>query len=197
MKQLWILAMAGAIALTGCNNGVINLPDVNLTIPIVESVKIGPSTGVSPGIPVVGVPVDLGEFCDIIDPDAIADQIRDAVGETAAGLIEIESITLKGIVFSARRGSFATFDEFALSIKPQGGEKRPFGAISAEDGLGVGFTITTDDPIDLLDFFAATDCFSAELAITGTTPETDLEMRLDAFITVSASASVVKGLSLF
>jgi hypothetical protein len=194
MRLAGMLFAAGAVALSGCNNGAINLPDVNLTIPIVESVKIGPASGVTPGIPVVAVPFDLGEFCDIIDPDAIAAQIQDALGETAAGLIEVESISLKGVVFSARNGSFATFDEFALSITPKGGAEIPFGDISASDGLGSGFTITTENPIDVLDFFASTDCFSAELTLTGTTPSVNLDMRLDAFVTVSSRVSVVKGL---
>jgi len=192
MRLLGMLVSVFALGLAGCNNGAISLPAVNLTIPIVESVKIGPATGVSPGIQIVEAPFDLGEFCGIVDPDAIAAQIQDALGETAAGLVEIDSITLKGVVFSVRSGTFASFEELALSITPKGGATVPFGDISSTDGLGTGFTITTADPIDVLDFFADTDCFNAELTITGKTPSSNLDMRLGAFVTVSSHVSVAK-----
>lgn len=189
-----LLLMAGAAALAGCNNGGINLPDVNLTVPIVESVKLGPSTGVSPGVPIVDVSFGLGEFCGIVDQDAIAAQIQDALGETAAGLVEVDSITLNGVVFSVRSGSFASFDRLALTITPTGGAAIPFGEISSDSGLGTGFTITTENPIDVLTLFANTDCFSAALSISGTTPTANLDMRLGAYVTVSSHVSVAKAL---
>lgn len=194
MKLPGMLLSIVALGLAGCNNGAINLPDVNLTIPIVESVKIGPATGVAPGIQIVEVPFDLGEFCGIVDPDAITAQIQDALGETAAGLVEIDSITLKGVVFSVRSGTFASFEELALSITPKGGATTAFGDISSTDGLGTGFTITTTDPIDVFAFFANSDCFSAELTLTGKTPTANLDMRLGAFVTVSSHVSVAKAL---
>jgi hypothetical protein len=180
-----------ALFATGCQNGI-ELPAVNLTLPLVNNVTLGPSAGVPGGVTVAGAEFALGEFCGIVDEEAIDEAIRAALGETAAGLIEIKSITLKGIVFTARAGNFNSFDLLALSIAPKDGALIPFGSLSAESGFGLGFTISADDPIDLREFLAATDCFAAALALTGTTPATDLKMRIDAFVTVEATASVTK-----
>lgn len=191
MKRLRLLSVLCApLLLLGCNGGVIKLPPVSASLPIIESVKLGPATGIVGNIPIVKATLPLGEFCDIISPAQIQDEIRTALGDTAAGLLQVNRVLLRGITFSTASGDFSSFTEVGLTIKPRFGAEIPLGTATDTGGLGESFTLSASGDVDLLALLNSTNCLSATLTLTGRTPTQNLDLQLVAQVEVEAQVTL-------
>lgn len=183
-------ALCTLLALAGCNGGAITLPPVSASLPIIDSVKLGPSTGIGGNIPIIKSTLPLGEFCDVLSPTQIQTEIRNALGDTAAGLLQVNHVYLRGITFTTGTGDFSSFTEVGLTIKPRFGTEIPLGTASSTGGLGTSFTLPASGDIDLLALLSSSNCLSATLTLTGRTPTQDLDLQLVAQVEVQAQVSL-------
>lgn len=189
MKRFVLFALPFLLLAAGCQ-GPVKLPAINLTEPLDDSIIFGPGAGVAPGQQVTNATFSLGLYCDAVNEDAIRAQVRAVVGDTVGSMITLNRILLTGIVFSVRSGSLAGFESITVNITPAGGAPVPFGTITNETGLGSGFTITPDVDFDALALLGGANCLGITMTYTGTTPAKDLDLRLDAYVTVEAEASM-------
>lgn len=191
MNKIRLLAALWALlALAGCNGGAINLPPVSASLPIIDSVKLGPGTGIVGNIPIVNSTLPLGEFCDVLSPTQIQTEIRNALGDTAAGFLQINKVYLRGITFTTASGNFSSFTEVGLTIKPRFGTAIPLGTVSNSAGLGTTFTVPASGDLDLLALLSSSNCLSATLTLTGRTPTQNLDLNLVAQVEVQAQVSL-------
>jgi hypothetical protein len=173
------------LLLTGCPPS--GPSPVNATIPIGLNVRLGPGAGLEPGEDVTNLSFPLGEFCQILDSAALQQIVQNASG--TEGPLDINRVLLKGIVFSLRRGDFLGFDHIDLYLQLGANPEQLYGTINADAGLGTGFTLTpaSTDEIDLIPLLATDNCLTLRMVFSGTTPSINLDMRLDAFVTIEAT----------
>ena len=122
--------------------------------------------------------------------DDIDSSIRAALGDTAAGLLKVNRVLLRGITFSTGSSDFSSFTEVGLTIKPRFGTEIPLGTVTAAGGLGDTFTVPASGDIDLLALLNSTNCLSATLTLTGRTPTENLDLTLVAKVDVEAQVSL-------
>lgn len=188
MNPKYLVAVA-LLLLAGCPPST-EIPPVNATIPVVGIVRFGPDGGVEPGQHVVNFDFPIGEHCGILNVGLLEEAVHTAVGADAEGPLTINSVLLKSFVVSVRKGDFLGFNQIDLFVQFGDGAEFLFGSITADEGLGMGFAINATQDYELTQLLAANDCITLRMVFTGTTPSVNLDMRIDAFVTINSSLAV-------
>lgn len=185
MTRNCLAATALLLLLAGCPSA--GPSPINATIPIGLNVRLGPGVGLEPGEDVSDLSFPLGEFCQILDSAALQQIVQNATG--SEGPLDINRVLLKGIVFSLRRGDFLGFQHIDLYLQLGANPEQFYGTINADAGLNTGFTLTptSTDELDLIPLLATDNCITLRIVFSGTTPSINLDMRLDAFVTIEAT----------
>lgn len=168
-KQLLKCGVIAAVAgiffiaqLPGCAG--FPLPPIPVEIVLVENVEI-PALAAIAG----SADVSLGVVCDLFTPESLDAMVREAAGDRIGDLVSITRVDLVATDITATGGDFDPFETATLDlvIEGSGGEAFILGTAANNEGLGTEFSLTLDNPVDLLNDLEEDACGSPELHLDG------------------------------
>lgn len=187
-----ILAVAGmsVTQLTGCGGcGGVPVPIRDITLPIASNITLPAVTDAS-GTAQVGI----GEVCDLFSEEDLDALVRQQAGDAIADRVSLNAVELKSVnVMTVGESTFSPFTSANLSLDVTGGETIDMGSAMNASGLGTSFSLTRDEPLELIEALGGDDCVSPILTLEGAGAN-DVET---ATFTVEVVVDVILGASLF
>jgi hypothetical protein len=138
-------------------------PPIPVTLELRQGVEISAIAAASGE-----VDVPLGEVCGLFNEEELEALVRAAAGDLIADLTTITRIDLKSTDVSATAGNFNPFETAELDIDVDGSDDPLIlGTAVDNDGLGTAFSLTLDDPVDLLNDLTEDQCATPVLHLDG------------------------------
>jgi hypothetical protein len=160
-----VAAVAGIFSiaqLPGCAG--FPLPPIPVEFVLVENVEI-PALAAIAG----SADVSLGVVCDLFSPEDLNAMVRAAAGDLIGDHLTITRVDLEATDITATEGNFDPFETATLDlvVEDSGGEALILGTAADNDGLGTEFSLTLDNPVDLLNDLEEGECGAPELHLDG------------------------------
>ncbi len=112
--------------------------------------------------------VALGEVCGLFNEEELEAMVRAAAGNLIADLTDITRVDLKSTDITATEGSFDPFETAELDIDVDGADDPLIlGTAADNDGLGTEFSLTLENPVDLLNDLSEDQCNTPVLHLDG------------------------------
>lgn len=112
--------------------------------------------------------VALGEVCGLFNEEELDALVRAAAGNLIADLAVITRVDLKSTDVTATAGNFDPFETAELDIDVDGSDDPLIlGTAADNDGLGTEFSLTLDEPVDLLNDLNEDQCATPVLHLDG------------------------------
>ena len=112
--------------------------------------------------------VTLGEVCGLFNEEELEDLVRAAAGDLIADLTVITRVDLKSTNITATAGTFDPFETAELDIDVDGSDDPLIlGTAADNDGLGTEFSLTLENPVDLLNDLSEDQCATPVLHLDG------------------------------
>lgn len=160
-----VAAVASVFSITqlpGCAG--FPLPPIPVEFVLVENVEI-PALAAIAG----SADVSLGVICDLFTPQELNTMVREAAGDLIGDHLTITRVDLEATDITATDGNFDPFETATLDlvIEDSGGEALILGTAANNEGLGTAFSLTLENPVDLLNDLEEGECGSPELHLDG------------------------------
>lgn len=140
------------------------LPPIPVEVVLTENVEISALAAIAGS-----ADVSLGVVCDLFTPEELDAMVREAAGDLIGDLVTITRVDLVATDITATEGNFEPFETATLDllIEGSGGEALILGTAANNEGLGTEFSLTLDNPVDLLNDLEEDECGSPELHLDG------------------------------
>ena len=140
------------------------LPPVPVEVVLIENVEISALAAIAGS-----ANVSLGVVCDLFTPEELDAMVREAAGDLIGDLVTITRVDLAATEITATEGNFEPFETATLDlvIEGSGGEALIVGTAVENEGLGTEFSLTLDNPVDLLNDLEEDECGSPVLHLDG------------------------------
>jgi len=190
------VAVAIAGLLSGCFGEKIGLPPVTVTMPVVQGIQFGPSSGLTPGRTLNGYTLVDGLTCNLPTEDDVMAEVRRQAGGTIAGMISLERVEVNRVTLTASAGDFSSLTGLFLgfvTVGLGGVTPVPLGIAANPQGFGATVNVLPLGSVDLLPILKqpAPTCGAAVVTVVGEAPQTDTTLD------VSMQVTVFLGLGLF
>lgn len=162
-----VVASASAVALltAGQLSGCVGFlpPPIPVTLELRQGVEISALAAASGQADVA-----LGEVCGLFNEEELEALVRAEAGDLIADLTDITRVELSATEITATEGNFDPFETAVLDIEVDGVEDPLIlGTAANNAGLGTGFSLSLDDPVDLLNDLSEEQCASPVLHLDG------------------------------
>lgn len=166
--------------LSGCNG--LALPPIPVAITITTDAEIIAANEDDGNVDVV-----LTLFCDLFSEERLDELLTTFGGAEIAALVDIPSVELESLEFIATEGDFSAYTMAAADLTIVGPSSDPIdlGAVSDANGLGEGFELVAEMPLDLLNDLNEDECGVPALHLAG-----DAAPTADTRFTVVANVLV-------
>lgn len=112
--------------------------------------------------------VALGEVCGLFNEEELEALVRAAAGNLIADLAVITRVDLESTDITATAGNFDPFETAELDIDVDGSDDPLIlGTAADNDGLGTEFSLTLENPVDLLNDLNEDQCATPVLHLDG------------------------------
>lgn len=184
IKAAFGLCAAGLAltSLSGCNG--LELP-VEVTIPISTGSTIVAANEADGSATVV-----LSAFCDLFSEEELDALIRQFGGDVVADIVDITGVELEKVTVTATSGNFDNFTTADLDMIFLGEAPLPLGSATDNAGLGTGFELTQEVPVDLLNDLEEGECGAPTLVLDGEQPDADITFNTTATLQVYTRLSL-------
>jgi hypothetical protein len=106
--------------------------------------------------------------CGLFNEEELEALVRAAAGDLIADLAVITRVDLKSTDITATAGNFDPFETAELDIDVDGSDDPLIlGTAADNDGLGTEFSLTLDEPVDLLNDLNEDQCATPVLHLDG------------------------------
>lgn len=180
-----MLLLITSFMLSGCLGGCYQPPPVKINVTLLNNATI-------PGLPLGELfeedhIFDLPRICNLPSLSAVENFIRAALGNTIADRVKIEKVEVGRVTFAAKSGSFSTLRSLSMAFIANG-NTYVLGQATNADGLGAGFDLIPEQPVDLLNIFfveGSDGCINAQVGLIGGVPTETLVFDVTAELIVT------------
>lgn len=154
--------------LSGCDG--LTLPPIPVAITIITDAEI-----IAAEQDDGNVDVALTLFCDLFSEERLDELLTTFGGADIAALVDIPSVELESLEFIATEGDFSAYTIASADLTVIGPSSDPIdlGAVSDANGLGEGFELVAETPLDLLNDLNEDECGVPALHLVGDAAPTE------------------------
>lgn len=179
-----MLVLVTSLALSGCLGGCLQPPPLKITINLLNNATI-------PGLPLAGTPIaetfDLPRICNLPSLSVVEEFARGAAGGLFSDWVKIDKVEVSRMTFTAKSGNFDSFNSISMAFIANE-TPYPLGHATNIDGLGTGFELLPETPVDLLNIFfveGSNGCINTQIALMGVVPGDPIVFDLETELTIT------------